>query len=74
MAKKNWIKQATPKARRGVFRKKAAAAGETTRQFAAEKKGAPGALGKQARLAQTLMGMGKKSNTKLYTHPSSNRG
>lgn len=74
MAKKNWIKQATPKGRRGVFKTKAEAAGKTTKQYAAEKADAPGALGKQARLAQTLMGMGKKSNTKLYTHPSSNRG
>lgn len=72
--KKKWIKDAVPKARKGVFKAKAEAAGETTKQYAAEKKDAPGALGKQARLAQTLMGMGKKSNTKLYTHPSSNRG
>lgn len=72
MAKK-WIKTAVPKARRGVFKAKAEAAGESTKQFAAEKKDAPGALGKQARLAQTLMGMGKKKS-RLYTHPSSNRG
>lgn len=74
MAKKSWIKQATPKGRRGVFKAKAEAAGKTTREYAAEKKDAPGALGKQARLAQTLIGMGKKTNAKLYTHPSSNRG
>lgn len=73
MAKKRWIKTAVPKARRGVFKAKAEAAGETTAEYAAAKKDAPGALGKEARLAQTLMGTGKKKS-KLYTHPSSNRG
>lgn len=76
MAKKNWVKQAVPKSRKGVFKAKAEAAGRTTAEYAAEKKDAPGALGKEARLAQTLMGMGhkKSGNKKLYTHPSSNRG
>lgn len=73
MAKKNWIKQAVRPARRGVFKAKAEAAGETTKEYAAEKSDAPGALGKEARLAQTLMGMGHKKKSKLYTHPSSNR-
>jgi hypothetical protein len=54
MAKKRWIKAATEGAH-GQFSAKAKAAGETTRQFAAEHSGDSGTLGKQARLAQNLM-------------------
>ena len=75
MAKKSWIKSAVPKARKGAFKAKAEAAGKTTKEFAAEKKDAPGKLGAEARLAETLMGMNhSKKKSKLYTHPSSNRG
>jgi len=60
MAKsKKWIAGATSNAH-GQFRKKAEAAGESTRQFAAEHAGDSGKTGKQARLAETLMGMHKK--------------
>lgn len=69
MAKKNWIKKAVPEKRRGVFKAKAEAAGKTTREYAAEKADAPGALGKEARLAQTLMGMKKRKP--MYDHPKS---
>lgn len=58
--KKGWIKKAVNPAHRGEFKAKAEAAGETTREFAKEKAGAPGKLGAQARLASTLMGMSKK--------------
>jgi hypothetical protein len=63
MAKKNWIKAAIPESRKGVFAAKAKAAGMSTREYAKEKDDAPGALGKEARLAETLMGMhgGKRS-------------
>lgn len=54
--KRKWIKAATAGAH-GQFRKKAEEAGETTREFAEEKAGAPGKIGKEARLAETLMGM-----------------
>ena len=50
----NWIAKATSK-HKGTFSAKAKAAGKTTRQFAAEKASAPGKLGKEARLAGTLM-------------------
>lgn len=60
MAKK-WISGATTNAH-GQFRKKAEAAGKTTREFAAEHAGDPGKLGKQARLAETLMGMHKSKS------------
>jgi hypothetical protein len=74
MAKK-WIKKAVPASRKGVFKKKAEAAGMSTAAYAEKEKGAPGELGHEARLAQTLMGMHKgKKKSKLYTHPSSNRG
>lgn len=72
MAKpKKWISKAIPKSHEGKFSAKAEAAGETTREYAAEKAGAPGKLGKEARLATTLMGMNKKS--KMYDHPRSKR-
>lgn len=61
MAGKKWIKKATSGAH-GQFRAKAEAAGESTREFAAQKSSAPGLLGKQARLAKTLMGSGKSSH------------
>jgi hypothetical protein len=68
--KKNWIKNALAKPNaEGKFSAKAKAAGKTTREFAAEKKDAPSALGKEARLASTLMGMNKskRHQTALYT-------
>ena len=55
MAKK-WIAKATENAH-GQFRRKAEAAGESTREFAKQEEHASGKTGKQARLAETLMGM-----------------
>lgn len=67
---KNWIKKAT-EGGKGVFRKKAEAAGKSTKEFAAEHAGDSGKLGKEARLAQTLMGMSKRK--KMYDHPRSKK-
>ncbi len=58
MAKKNWIQGAIKDP--GAFSAKAKAAGKSTAEFAKEKQGAPGKLGKQARLAETLGKMRKK--------------
>lgn len=68
MAKKSWIKKAVPKANKGVFKAKAEAAGKTTAEYAKEKESASGALGKEARLAENLMGMSHKKSkrAKLY--------
>ena len=66
MAKKKWIKSAVSK-NPGAFSAKAKAAGESTRDYAAEKAGAPGKLGKEARLASTLIGMHHKGTHKLYS-------
>lgn len=55
----NFIKKATANAH-GQFRRKAEAAGESTREYAEKEKNAKGKTGKQARLALTLMGMHKK--------------
>lgn len=76
--KKNWIKNAVPKERRGVFKAKAEAAGETTAEFARKHARDSGKLGNEARLAQTLMGMnkgGKKKSRRetLYDHERSRR-
>lgn len=71
--KKKWVQKATANSH-GQFRKKAEAAGKTTRQFAKEHEGSPGRLGKQARLAETLMGMSHgKKKPKMYDHPRSNK-
>lgn len=50
---KDWISKAVEKP--GAFAAKAKKAGKTTKAYATEKKDAPGKLGKQARLALTLM-------------------
>lgn len=52
---KNWIKGAINPKHKGAFKAKAKAAGMSTRAFAEEKKHAKGKLGKQARLALTLL-------------------
>lgn len=44
----------------GALRRKAAAAGESTRQYAEQHKHDSGTTGRQARLGLTLMGMHKK--------------
>lgn len=64
MAKKSskWIKGAIEHP--GAFSAKAKAAGKSTAEFAREKENAPGKLGKQARLAETLMGMNKGGKKK----------
>ena len=54
--KRKFIKAATANAH-GQFRRKAQAAGESTREFAEEHKHDSGKTGKQARLALTLMNM-----------------
>lgn len=60
MAKsKNFIKKSIGN-NKGVFKAKAAAAGKSTAEYAQEKAGAPGKLGREARLAKTLMAMKKK--------------
>lgn len=56
VAKKKWIKAATDDSH-GQFSAKAKAAGKTTAEFARQHYDAPGRLGKQARLASTLMGI-----------------
>lgn len=61
MAKK-WIKKALAGSEgEHPFRKKAEEAGESTKEFAAEHANSKGKLGKEARLATTLMHMHKKS-------------
>lgn len=56
--KRNWIKSAVKSP--GKFSAKAAAAGKSTSEYAAEKARAPGTLGKEARLAQTFSKMRSK--------------
>lgn len=66
MASRRWISKAVKHP--GALKAKAKAAGESTKEFAAEHAGDKGNTGQQARLAKTLMGM-KKSP--LHDHPRS---
>lgn len=68
---KKWISKAIKPSHRGEFRAKAQAAGESTSAFAKEHEGDSGKTGAQARLAETLMGMGKKKRSPLYDNPRS---
>ena len=56
---KKWISKAVA-AHPGSFSKAAKAHGESTKEYAEEKKHASGKTGQRARLAITLMGMRKK--------------
>lgn len=72
--KKKWIASATDDAH-GQFKKKAKEAGKSTEEFARMHEHSPGKLGKQARLALTLMGLKHTSKTehqasKLYDKKS----
>lgn len=65
---KEWISKATEH-NKGKFSAAAKRAGKSTAEFAKEKAGAPGKLGREARLAKTLMSMhkgGKSRTQKRY--------
>lgn len=67
--KRRWIQSALKPENSGKLKAKAEAAGKTTREFAAEHSGDSDKTGKQARLAETLMGMHHKTDRakRLYT-------
>ncbi len=54
----NWIAKATSQ-HKGAFRRAAEKAGKSTEEYAEEKKGSSGTIGKRARLALTLRKMNK---------------
>ncbi len=67
--KRKWIAGAVKKP--GSFTRSAEAAGKSVREYAQEKKDAPGTLGRRARLALTFEGMSRKSKAgRRYTHDS----
>lgn len=66
--KKSWIKKGDKHP--GRFAAKAKRAGETTREFAEEKKDAGGKLGKEANFALNAMAAGRKRRI-TYRHPRS---
>ena len=49
-----WMQKAVIPSHKGLFGRKAKAAGFTTKEYAAKKASASGTLGKEARLAQTF--------------------
>lgn len=70
VAKKNWMKSSVKPENKGKFSAKAAAAGKSTSEYAAEKASAPGTLGKEARLAQTFEKMRPKKRKLSYPNTS----
>lgn len=68
---KRWIAKAIKPEHKGAFRAKAEHAGKSTREFAKEHEHDSGKTGKQARLAETLMGMRKRRKSPLYDNPRS---
>lgn len=54
-----WMQAAVPKSHRGKFTAKAKRAGKTVHQYAEQKKGAKGKVGKEARLALTFEKMAR---------------
>lgn len=67
MAKKKWIKGAVENAH-GQFKAKAEHAGESTSAYAHEHEHDKGKTGKQARLAETLIGMHHKHHKATASH------
>ena len=65
--KKKWIKAAIGE-NKGVFKEKAEHAGKSTSAYAREHEHDSGKLGKEARLAETLMSMHHAHNTKTASH------
>lgn len=53
-SKSKWMKKAVPESHKGLFTKKAKAAGKSVHEYAEEKKHAGGTLGKEANLALTF--------------------
>ena len=65
--RKKWIQKAVPKSHEGKFSEKAKASGMSTREYADKESSASGALGKEARLAKTLMRIHhRKSTSPVY--------
>lgn len=65
--KKKWIKAATENSH-GQFREKAEHAGKSTEAYAREHEHDSGKLGKQARLAESLMSMTKAHKKSSASH------
>lgn len=61
MADNHWMQSAVIPSHKGLFTKKAKAAGMSVPQYAAKKSGASGTLGKEARLAQVFEKLRGKS-------------
>lgn len=66
--KRKFIKQAIPDSRKGIFKAKAEKAGKSTEAYAREHEHDSGKLGKESRLAETLIGMHKAHKTKSASH------
>ncbi len=71
--KKKWMKGVTEHMHKGVFSAKAKAAGESTSTFAHEHEGDGGKLGKEARLAETLMKAAHHNAHKVHKASASHK-
>ncbi len=63
-----WIKNVTDHMDKGSFRGKAEKAGKSTGAYAREHENDSGKLGKQARLAETLMKIQQGHHKKMASH------
>jgi len=52
--KRKWMQKAVPESHKGIFTKKAEAAGESVHEFAEQEKDKGGKIGKEANLALTF--------------------
>jgi len=68
----NFIAKATAN-HKGAFRTAAKRAGKSTAAFADQHAGDKGTLGKRARLAKTLMKLGKHKKSKPAVRPPTNK-
>lgn len=59
MMKKKWIQDAVKPENKGKFSAKAKSAGKSTAEYAEEKAESPGALGREARFAKTMIAINK---------------
>lgn len=73
MARPKFISKAVPDSRKGVFKDKAEAAGMSTAAYARQEEHAPGKLGAEARLAETLMDLRPKGMGALHERNAAKR-
>jgi hypothetical protein len=70
----NWMAGAVKPSHKGLFSAKAKRAGKSTAEYAKEEAGAPGALGREARLAKTFAKFRPKKKLRDHMRDHISRG